>query len=513
MYFIYNFYMSKNKKKIIKRGKELKRYFLHSNFDTLFSFNKEKFLIRELTKKEINCKNITYIGIRLGLERTDIAFWNDNDEISDNDEEKFDHITKKNFHYNRYDLTPNSNYYEHIKSYLKQNIPANSISRVVIELPSFNPQSNELKEIGPNLNIHLFEKKLRPLLEKKEKEKLTIIPVLETFKKMFNEINTNNEIKVINFGIWKMYYPSHYNTWWDEQGFDEESLIRKQETEKIAKDLTDIKNVNEAETVLIANSIDQIWINPWNPFFEYQKRFSKWCYKNIAFPTKVEIDNLLSLNYKDYFQEEEYKNITYIGIDLGLKRTGIAIWNHRTDKPKYKKIESTNFIHNDLKKELNPKNYTYRKIEDFLKENIDPESSVKVIIETSKFKENKEDELNRKIILKFFKELLNKINLNNKIKSIPASNWRKYYEKYDLFFNNSDYDPNFPKNRKKLKQIAQDITNIENDDEAEAWLIVNEAENIWKDLKNKKPKGNSNRKSIIVRKTRNIINYEDDIIF
>jgi hypothetical protein len=98
-------------------------------------------------------------------------------------------------------LTPNSNYYEHIKSYLKQNIPANSISRVVIELPSFNPQSNELKEIGSNLDIDLFEKKLRPLLEKKEKEKIAIIPVLETFKKMLNEINTTNEIKVINFGL------------------------------------------------------------------------------------------------------------------------------------------------------------------------------------------------------------------------------------------------------------------------------------------------------------------------
>ena len=133
--------MSKNKKNLIGIGKELKKYFLSSNFDTLFSLNKDKFLIRELTKKEINCKNVTYIGIRLGLKRTDIALWNDNDEVSDNDEEKFDHIIKKDFQYNRYDLTPNSNYYEHIKSYLKQNIPANSISRVVIELPSLDRKS------------------------------------------------------------------------------------------------------------------------------------------------------------------------------------------------------------------------------------------------------------------------------------------------------------------------------------------------------------------------------------
>jgi hypothetical protein len=65
--------MSKNKKNLIGIGKELKKYFLSSNFDTLFSLNKDKFLIRELTKKEINCKNVTYIGIRLGLKRTDIA--------------------------------------------------------------------------------------------------------------------------------------------------------------------------------------------------------------------------------------------------------------------------------------------------------------------------------------------------------------------------------------------------------------------------------------------------------
>ena len=507
--------MSKNKKNLIGIGKELKKYFLSSNFDTLFSLNKDKFLIRELTKKEINCKNVTYIGIRLGLKRTDIALWNDNDEVSDNEEEKFDHIIKKDFQYNRYDLTPNSNYYEHIKSYLKQNIPANSISRVVIELPSFNPQSNELKEIGSNLDINLFEKKLRPLLEKKEKEKIAIIPVLETFKKMLNEINTTNEIKVINFGLWKMYYPSNYNTWWDEQGFDEKWLAKKTETEKIAKDLTHIKNVNEAETVLIAYIVDEIWKNPWNPFFEYQKRFSKWSYKNVHFPTKVEIDNLLSINYnyKNYFQEKEHKNITYIGIDLGLKRTGIAIWNHSSDKPRNKKIQSINFIHSDLKKELNPRNNTYKKIERFFFENINPESTVKVIIETSKFKDNKEDELTRKIILKFFKDLLNIINHNNKIKSIKASAWRKYYDEYRWFFNNSDYDENPQKNRKKLKKIAKDITHIDNDDEAEAWLIVNKAEIIWKNLKNKKPQRDRNKKSIIVKKTKNIRNYEDENLF
>jgi glycerol-3-phosphate responsive antiterminator len=58
--------VSKNKKNnLIGKEKEFRNFVLNSSFESLFLLNKENLNIKDLTDKEKENQNITYIGINL----------------------------------------------------------------------------------------------------------------------------------------------------------------------------------------------------------------------------------------------------------------------------------------------------------------------------------------------------------------------------------------------------------------------------------------------------------------
>jgi len=415
-----------NKKKLIRKEEEFINYALNNLFDPLLLLNNNNLKIRNLTAEEKESKNITYIGIRLRLKKIDFAFWNNKNELSNNNDNNFDDITSKNVKYNKSELISNSLPYEIIEKYFKDNIRSNADIRIIIELPFFKDNQDD--------------------------EKSAILAILKSLKNLLDKISINNEIKIINADVWKSYYAN--------LEFDK-----------------------HPETFLMLNKANLIWIDSWNPFFLDQKNLRR-RFKNVVNTTEDEIQFLLSNTYKDCIKEET-RNITYIGIDLGLGTTGVAFWNNinkkiNCNKDKFDDINSTFFKYK--LEELRPDFEPYEKIKNYFKENIFQDSIVRVIIESPYFKKNQNKEKAAlAFIIETFRILLNEININNEIKFINAHTWRAYYIEYDSIFDDYNLDHISLNKNYRIKNVSKNKTGVENDDEAEAISIVNKAEEIWKE--------------------------------
>jgi RNase H-fold protein (predicted Holliday junction resolvase) len=138
--------------------------------------------------------------------------------------------------------------------------------------------------------------------------------------------------------------------------------------------------------------------------------------------------NLLSNTHKDkvYDKEETLDNITYIGIDLGLKKTGFAFLDYSSneinddniDYFEHIKSENIGYNLNDLKPDSKP----YEKIKDFFNKYIKKDSIIRIIIEIPFFKKNEKTKANqRDFIIETFEILLNEIKNKYEIKFIYAN--------------------------------------------------------------------------------------------
>ncbi len=427
--------MSKKKKnKLVGKEKEFRNYVLNSTFDPLFLLNQENLKIRDLTNEENQNQNITYIAIDLWLKKIDIAFWNNQNKIIDNNIDNFNNIINENIQYTRSEFNSNSLPYELIKDVLKKNIKPNANIRLVIELPSLkNDQS---------------------------KEKAATLTIIKSFKNLLNEIDINNQIKIIN-----------HNSWINHYGYNNHNFNNKN---------------NEA--TLIVNKAHLIWTNAWNPFFLNENNTRR-TFKNISEPNEAEILNLLSNTYKDkiYDEEDNLDNITYVGIDLGLKKTGFAFLNYpnndNSDIDYFDHINSKNLRYdlNDLK----PNSEPYEKIKEFFNKYIKKDSFIRIIIEIPQFKKDEKREIiQRDFIIETFNILLDELKNKYEIKLIYAHDWRVYYIEYDSIFDESNKDNIFSLDKtNKIKKISHNLTDINNDDEAEAILIVNKSHKIWNNTK------------------------------
>ena len=418
--------MSKNKKNnLIGKEKEFRNFVLNSSFESLFLLNKENLNIKDLTDKEKEDQNITYIGINLWLKKMEIIFWNNKDNLIEN-----------NIEYTRSDFNSNLLPYELIKKSFKANITSNTSIRLIIRLPSLKNDQN--------------------------KEKAAILPILKNIESILKEVNTNSEIKIINDNNWN----TNHDT--IDSNFD---------------------NKNNSANLII-DKAHLIWNNAWNPFFLSQK-ITRRTFRNILEPSEAEILNLLSNTHKDkvYDKEETLDNITYIGIDLGLKKTGFAFLDYSSneinddniDYFEHIKSENIGYNLNDLKPDSKP----YEKIKDFFNKYIKKDSIIRIIIEIPFFKKNEKTKANqRDFIIETFEILLNEIKNKYEIKFIYANDWRAYYIEYDSIFDDHNTNNIFSLDKtNKIKKISHDLTDINNDDEAEATLIVNKAHKIWNNTK------------------------------
>ena len=418
--------MSKNKKNnLIGKEKEFRNFVLNSSFESLFLLNKENLNIKDLTDKEKENQNITYIGINLWLKKMEIIFWNNKDNLIEN-----------NIQYTRSDFNSNLLPYELIKNAFKANITSNTSIRLIIKLPSLKNDQN--------------------------KEKAAILPILKNIESILKEVNTNSEIKIINDNNWNTNHDAI------DSNFD---------------------NKNNSANLII-DKADLIWNNVWNPFFLSQK-ITRRTFRNILEPSEAEILNLLSNTHKDkvYDKEDVLDNITYIGIDLGLKKTGFAFLDYSSNEINhdnidyFKDIKSENIGYN--LRDLKPDSKPYEKIKYFFNKYIKKDSIVRIIIEIPFFKKNEKTKANqRDFIIETFEILLNEIKNKYEIKLIFAHDWRVYYIEYDSIFDDHNTNNIFSLDKtNKIKKISHDLTDINNDDEAEATLIVNKAHKIWNNTK------------------------------
>ena len=417
--------MSKdNKRKLIAKDKEFRSYLLNSIFDPLFLLNQQNLKIKDLTDKENQNQNITYIAINLWLKKMDISFWNNKDN----------NIINENIEYTRSEFNSNLLPYETINNILKTNITSHSLIRLIIKLPSLKKDQNN--------------------------EKAAILPILKKLESILKEINTNSEIKIIKDN--------------NANNYD---------------DIIDHKTDNKNNSVtLIIDKAHLIWTNTWNPFFLSEKNITRRTFKNILEPNEAEILNLLSNTYKDkiYDKEETLDNITYIGIDLGLKKTGFAFLdyssnNNDIDYFEHIKSENIEYNLNDLKPDSKP----YEKIKYFFNKYIKKDSIIRIIIEIPFFKKNEKTKADqRDFIIETFNILLDELKNKYEIKLIYAHDWRVYYIEYDSIFDDHNIDNTFSLDKtNKIKRISHNLTDINNDDEAEAILIVNKAHKIWNNTK------------------------------